>query len=154
MRSAIVFFLCLTSLMATANPYAAKRQAGFTVYWNLTQPRVAGFGSWCKVPLDENHSNRQPTQPPSEWSNFTFEMPYYNTDAVQLTAMNEKGEIGNNTGAEGARIINVGSFILENILQVSLTWWWKPWVLYIGFEGSSAKADPRQVDLPFCKKPG
>ena len=61
---------------------------GFSFYVNLDDPPRKDFKDWKSIHL-LGHSKRQPNQPPSDWTNFTFSIPGYTSyaKAVQFTAL-------------------------------------------------------------------
>lgn len=91
------------------------------VYPDLSAAPFDNVTRWSHKEFYGDHSNRQPTQPPGEWSNFTVLLPR-NTTGVQLTTA--KGV------AVPERIVHweVQGYVLE----VGVVWWGKSWRMYIG----------------------
>lgn len=105
----LVFFLALSD--------------AFVVYTDLTVAPFSNVTRWSHKEFYGNHKNRQPTQPPSEWSNFTITLPI-NTTAVQLTVAS-----GGVPVAERVAFWNASG---GDVLDVSVVWWGTSWRLYIG----------------------
>jgi hypothetical protein len=57
----------------------------FLVYDDLSEPPKENFTQWLAYNMSENHSNRQPTQPPYMWTNITIQIPDFAVSA-QLTS--------------------------------------------------------------------
>ena len=71
-----------------------------------------------------------PTQPPDQWTNFTFKIPSSGSE-MQLTALLNK----NSTYDVMTMTVPYFSVNLEwtQRVEVSFLWWGRPWILYVGW---------------------
>ena len=93
-----------------------------SVYTDLSAKPFANVTRWVHKEFYGDHSNRQPTQPPADWTNFTYLLSP-NTTGVQFTA-----------SVEGVPVAErVVHWELQGyVLEVGVVWWGKSWRLYIG----------------------
>jgi hypothetical protein len=97
---------------------------GFQVYDTLGEWPKDGFTNWTYIPFKQDHSNRQPNQPPSLWTNLTFRIPY-KTVAVQFT------DADHFHLTQEIPYYAVDEFFGK--IYVSFRWWGPPWTLYVGW---------------------
>jgi hypothetical protein len=102
--------------------FANDANGAVGVYTDLSARPFANVTRWTHKEFYGDHSNRQPTQPPGEWSNFTY-LLFPNTTGVQLTASPEGMPV-----AERVVHWEVQGYVLE----VGVVWWGKSWRLYMG----------------------
>lgn len=74
--------------------------------------------------MNGDHSNRQPNQKPSEWTNMTFDLPGYDL-SVQFTA-------NKSSYAEEIPYYVVDEY--RGCIFVSFVWWGSSWELLVGIE--------------------
>jgi hypothetical protein len=88
----------------------------------LVEWDVAGLKLYDCVEMKEDHSNRQPNQPPQTWTNVSFPIPDY------VTYIRLKAYAVSNATQEIPyySVDELGRFI-----DVSVTWWGPPWELCI-----------------------
>jgi hypothetical protein len=103
------------------------------VYTDLSAKPFANVTRWTHKEFYGDHSNRQPTQPPGEWSNFTY-LLYPNTTGVQLTSRYSMPSTASKRLEEGIPVPErVVHWELQGyVLEVGVVWWGKSWRLYLG----------------------
>jgi hypothetical protein len=106
--------------------------AKFTMFLDLGAKPIPNFKNWKQIQLKENHMNRQPIQPPWEWTNLTFQLPY-KTYGIQFTMFDPNNKTNSNNGGYSADIQWVSFDNEWGIIYPSLVWWGRPWKLYVGF---------------------
>jgi len=94
------------------------------IYTDLSMKAFPKFQNWSVVDMKEDHSDRQPNQQPSEWTNVTLNIPEM-IYMLQLTA--------NTSSSITEEIPYIGIDYLGEVIDVSVTWWGQPWKLYVGW---------------------
>lgn len=104
-----------------------------TVYPDLSAAPFSNVTRWSHKEFYGDHSRRQPTQPPGEWSNFTFIVPR-NTTGVQLTSRYSSPRSGDETSRKGVAVAErvVHWEVQGYVMEVGVVWWGKSWRMYIG----------------------
>ncbi len=111
----------------------AAARGSITIYTDLSAKPFANVTRWTHKEFYGDHSNRQPTQPPREWSNFTYLLSP-NTTGVQLTSAEGIPVPERVVHWEILRDVSLplrGNEYL-GILEVGVVWWGKSWRLYLG----------------------
>ena len=125
----LLYFIYLVALFSSVN--------SLELYTELNVPRIKDYDYWQNFTFSENHSKRQPTQPPSEWTNLTIYPPYkigylMHYLKVQFTGYDKDGNI--TQGAYAAEIPYLSADYSRFRFDVSVTWWNTPWTLFVGFK--------------------
>lgn len=124
----------------------ASKTMAYIVFDDLRKPDMPGFSKWCYLNMSADHTNRQPNQPPWQWTNITFNLSG-DTKAVQFTAVyqNTSKPMWN----QEVPYYEVDEIL--GILRISVTWWYKPWILYVGWYYYPPTHMPGKMPLPQCK---
>lgn len=104
---------------------AASGFSTFKVYHDLGATPYTNFTKWSTMWLRPSHNERQPTQPPNEWRNVTFEIPKW-AKSMQMTSCTETLCI------EPAERIPY-YFVGAESVNVSIIWWGPVWQLHTGW---------------------
>ena len=108
----------LIFLIASALSLASSTE----VFDNLGSKILPGFKLWNSTDMEENHSNRQPNQDPSRWTNLSFPIPDYVTK-IQFVACS--------TSNATQEIPFYAVDELGRVIDISVTWWGVPWSLHM-----------------------
>lgn len=121
----------IVSLVAILASTAASAQ--FTAYMGMQDQCVPGYGNggWQGLQMQEYHNGWGTEQPPRQWYNVTFEIPY-GASGVQVTAVDSNGQIMT-TGGTSAAVAHYSHNLMRNRLQVSFVWWGAPWTAFVGW---------------------
>lgn len=128
MQRALLFVFFLIAANASFETFRSRGAGANTsiggsisVYTDLSAKPFANATRWVHKEFYGDHSSRQPTQPPGEWTNFTYLLSP-NTTGIQLTT------------TEGVPVAErVVHWELQGyVLEVGVVWWGKSWRLYIG----------------------
>jgi len=92
----------------------------------LDKSKNVDFTNWSTYELKEDHRHRQPNQPPSDWTNVTFSMPYY-ANAIQFFPEHKEGNYFQR------EIVRYSVDKLRGEITISLIWNQPPWNLSIGW---------------------
>jgi hypothetical protein len=122
-------------VLLTCATFSLSSFAHFTTYVDLDNKQLPAIETWKELPMAGNHRDRQPTQPPSEWTNLTFMIPFAAT-GVQLTAVDSNGTL---TSGGAARVNRFSIDQIRGRLKTSIIWWGTSWTLFVGFLTNQTK---------------
>ena len=105
--------------------FIASTYAATTIYTTLNQKAFPNF-SWTRFKLIGNHTNREPNQPPNEWTNMTFDTPPWGL-SMQFTH--------NFDGSNDTFVADVTYYAVDDLqakVLVSFVWWSDSPIIWVG----------------------
>jgi hypothetical protein len=121
--------LFLVGLCSTA---ASAQQ--LMTHMGMQDQRVPGYDNWQGFQVQESHWGRVADQAPSQWMNFTFDIPY-GMRGVQVTAVDSDGRIH----YEGGTTADIPTFMVDRKrakFKLSVVWWGAPFTFFVGWKNS------------------